>query len=514
MDRRTWLRLAGWATAAAVFPKVLRAEDQAAPSPPPAQTPGFSQEWLDAFAKSLASRPYEAPKQRLDSALKDISYDQYRDIRYKPEKAIWREDNLPFRLELFHTGGAFYAFPVSIFIVESGRAALIPYSPDLFTFGPLVKPPAPGSNSGFAGFKVRTTLNKPNVFDEFLVFLGASYFRAIAAEQVYGLSARGLAINTGQSGGEEFPLFRSFWIERPMPGNQKLTIWALLDSISATGRYKFVVTPGRDTVMDVDAVVFPRAAIGYAGVAPLTSMFFFGANEPATRKDFRPAVHDSEGLSMWSGAGEWIWRPLINPARLQFSVFLDRNPKGFGLLQNTRSFAEYQDLEALYGRRPSAWVEPLSEWGDGSIDLIELPANEEFHDNIVCFWRPKDGFPAKAEQHLRYRLHWCWTPPVKSNKATVTQTRVGETRNSHKFFVIDFANTDGCEGCAGDPLKVSLSASAGEIKNPILAPNTIMGGHRLTFEYLPAGTNAADLRAVLTARDQPASETWIYRWTP
>lgn len=508
MDRRTWLKLAGYTAIATAFPDLATAQEQPQPQPV-----GFSREWLDAFAKSLSEKPHQPPEQRVASELTGINLEQYRDIRFKSDQAIWRNDNLPFRLEMLHTGGSFYSYPVEIFVVESGRASVVNYSPGLFTFGPLVEPPEPGSNSGFAGVRVLAALNSPNILDAFLSFLGGSYFRAIGAGQGYGTSARGLAINTGQSGGEEFPLFRSFWIERPMPGDQRITIHALLDSISTTGRYTFVVTPGRDTVMEVEAVLYPREQMRYVGIAPLTSMYFFGSNELPPRTDYRPRVHDSEGLAMWNGSGEWIWRPLINPERLQFSVFIDRNPKGFGLLQKTRSFAEFQDLQALYERRPSLWVEPLGEWGDGSIDLIELPATEEFHDNIVSFWRPRDGINPGTEHRIRYRLHWCWSPPVKTNKATVSQTRVGETKSGSKLFVIDFANTDACEGCAAGPLSFNLSASNGEIRNPVLVPNTIAGGQRLTFEYTPSG-NAADLRCVLTSQEKPASVTWIYRWAP
>lgn len=506
MDRRTCLKLAGGLIVSAAFPYGAESQEKQ-------EAPGFSLEWLDAFARSLSEKSYQAPEIRLDSALSDISYDQYRDIRFKPDLAIWRDENLPFRLELFHTGGRYYAFPVDIFIVESGRATVIDYSPDLFTFGPLVKAPAPGSNSGFAGFRVHTPINRPDVFDEFLVFLGASYFRAIGADQVYGLSARGLAINTGQNRGEEFPLFRSFWIERPMPGDQRITIHALLDSISTTGRYTFTAKPGRDTIIEVEAVLFPRRKIEYLGIAPLTSMFFFGPNQQPKRNDFRPRVHDSQGLSMRTGTNEWIWRPLINPERLQFSVFLDRNPKGFGLLQKTRSFSEYQDLEALYERRPSLWVEPLEDWGEGSIELIELPAQQEFHDNIACFWRPKAGI-GPGQHRFRYRLHWCWDPPVRSEKASVNQTRVGDTKSDTRFFVVDFTGTKECDVCTKGELAFNLSASAGEIRNAILAPNPVSGGHRLTFEYAPSGSSPADLRCVLTAGGIPASETWIYRWAP
>lgn len=507
MDRRTWLKMAGAATAATVLPRVALVQERQQPV-------GFSEDWLDAFAKALSEQAYRPPEKRLHRSLGGLSYEQYRDIRYKPDRALWRDDNLPFRVEMFHTGGSFYSFPVEIFTVESGRASPVSYGPDQFTFGPLVEAPPPESSSGFAGFRVLTELNKPSVFDDFLSFLGASYFRARGAGQTFGQSARGLAINTGQTGGEEFPLFRSFWIERPMPGMPRITVYALLDSISATGRYKFVATPGRDTLIDVEAVIFPRRALSYVGVAPLTSMFFFGPNQPPKRTDFRPRVHDSDTLSIRTGAGEAISRALINPERLQFSVFIDRNPKGYGLFQDTRLFSDFQDLNAQYESRPSLWVEPLGEWGGGAVELIELPAREETNDNIVTFWRPANGLEAGQAHRFQYRLHWGWDAPIRNDQATVSQTRLGQTRGGSPLFVVDFAKSDTCGICTQGALTPDLSATSGEIKNAALVRNPILGGHRLTFEYEPQGLAPADLRCVLRVEGKPASETWIYRWAP
>ncbi len=241
----------------------------------------------------------------------------------------------------------------------------------------------------FSGFRLRAPLNRAEHFDEFVVFQGASYFRAVAKGQEYGLSARGLALKTGDARGEEFPFFRTFWIERPRPEANTVVVHALLDSDSTTGAYRFTIRPGDPTVMDVEMTLYPRVELTHVGLAPLTSMFFFGPNDRVGIDDFRPAVHDSDGLAIWNGRGEWLWRPLINPETLQVSAFVDDNPRGFGLLQRHRAFADYQDLEAHYERRPSLWVETIGEWGSGAVQLVEIPSKSEYHDNVVAFWRPR-----------------------------------------------------------------------------------------------------------------------------
>ena len=511
MDRRTLLKLAGSTAALAAFPLRVGAQINLSEGSTDAQP--FSEELLDAFARRHADEPFKAPEKRVDEALSGITYEQYpRAITPREDQAIWRKDDGPFWLEPYHTAGTIFAFPVELYAVEAGRATRIPYSADAFDFNPPAKRPATPAQSDFAGFRALGQIDKPGTFRDFLSFLGATNFRAIASGQTFGVSARALAINTGQTGGEDFPLFRSFWIERPKPIDPSLTIHALLDSVSAVGRYKFVVTPGYDTVIDTDAVIYPRRRIPYAGIAPVASRFFFGPGVPPKRRDYRPRVHDSEALSIFNAAGEQIWRPLLNPERLQFSVFLDKTPKGFGLIQKERTFAAFQDLDQQYERRPSLWIEPLGDWGEGSIDLIELPAPEEINENIVCFWRPKDGLGPGIGHRYRYRMHWCWNPPVENKRATVLQTRVGESKAGEAAFVVDFANTELCEGCNGAALTPNVTASAGEVRNPRLSPGPSAGTQRLRFEYAPAGGDPVDLRAQLMADGKPVSETWIFRW--
>jgi periplasmic glucans biosynthesis protein len=515
MDRRTWLKLAASTAAAAAFPLPAFADTNLVEANADSQP--FSEDLLDAFARRLAEdKNYKAPQKRVDEALAGLTYDQYgRAIVYREDQALWRKDDAPFLLEPYHTAGAFYALPVELFSVEAGRAIKIPYSALAFEFNPPAKQPATPAQSDFAGFHALAQLDKRGVFRDFLSFLGATNFRAAASGQVLGVTARALAINTGQTGGEDFPFFKSFWIERPKPIDQSLVVHGLFDCESAVGRMKFTATPGFTTTIDVEAAIYPRRRIPYAGIAPIASRFFFGPGVASKRRDYRSRVHDSEALCIVNGAGEQIWRPLLNPERLQFSVFVekDKGPKGFGLIQKERSFAAYQDLDAQFERRPSLWIEPLGDWGEGSIDLIELPAPEEFNENIVCFWRPKDGLNPVIGHRFRYRMHWCWAPPLENKKATVAQTRVGETKGGEATFVVDFANAEVCEGCKPGALSATVTASAGEVRNiRPLAPGPTAGANRLRFDYAPAGGDPADLRAQLLVDGKPVSETWIFRW--
>jgi glucans biosynthesis protein len=508
MDRRTWLKLAASTAAAAALPFPLRAEEHSIQAQP------FSEEALDAYARELAGPNFKAPEKRVDEALANIPWEQYsRAIVYKEDQAIWHKDGVPFWLEPYHTASSYYTYPVALHSVEAGHAIEIPYSAQAFDFNPPAKLPASPAQSGFAGFHALAQIDKLGTFRDFLSFIGAANFRAIGSGQVFGVAARALALNTGQPGGEEFPLFKSFWIERPKPADPSLIVHGLLDSPNSVGRFKFTVTPGYDTVIDTEAVIYPRRRIAYAGIAPIASRFFFGPGIPPKRRDYRPRSHDSEALYIVNGAGEQIWRPLLNPDRLQFSVFVDKAPKGFGLIQRERYFASYQDADQQFEKRPSLWIEPLGDWGEGSIDLIELPAPEEINENIVCFWRPKDGLGPGIGHRYRYRMHWCWNPPFENKKAAVAQTRVGEAKSGDVQFIVDFFGAEACAGCNGGSLSPAVSASAGEIRNVRLAPAPAAGAvQRLRFDYAPSGSDPVDLRAELAVNGKPVSDTWIFRW--
>lgn len=478
----------------------------------------FDVEWLIERARELAREPYRPPSAPLPPDLAELDYDRYQAIRFRPDEALWVDEDLLFRVQLFHLG-LYFRRPVAIHVVENGVARPVAYSPRLFDYGPnRFDPPLP-ADLGFAGFRVHFHTD----FDpDMAAFLGASYFRAVGRERQYGLSARGLAVDTGLPRPEEFPDFRAFWLEKPAPDRADLVVHALLDSESVAGAYSFTIRPGRTTVMDVAATLFPRAAIERLGIAPLTSMYQHGKHDRRVADDFRPQVHDSNGLALWTGAGEWIWRPLVNPRELRVNAFLDDNPRGFGLLQRDRDFASYQDDGVYYDRRPNLWVEPLEPWGRGAVMLVEIPTGDETFDNIVAFWNPERPVEPGDELRLSYRLHWgdevpaCWHEP-----AAVIATRIGiggipgqeEGREARKF-VIDFRGGDLDLLAEDAEVEPVISASRGEIAAPAARPIRELGGWRANFDLRVDGTDPVDLRCFLRLGPMALTETWVYQWTP
>lgn len=470
---------------------------------------GFSRDSVRQIARELAMRPFTSRKLDRSSPFVRLTYDQYRDIRFNSDHAIWQGEKLGFELQLFAVGWLF-DMPVDVFVVEGAQAQRVVAEPAMFDLGPLVKPVLTEQSLPMSGFRVHGPINRSDYSDEYVVFQGASYFRAVGRMQGYGISARGLAINTARPEGEEFPLFRAFWIEKPKPSASELVVHALLDSPSTTGAYQFAIRPGANTVMDVEAILFPRGPMTHFGLAPMTSMFLHGPAGPRLRGDFRPAVHDSEGLSIHNGSGERIWRPLINPRTLQASAFVDRDPKGFGLVQRDRNFASFQDLEARYERRPSLWVEPRGAWGEGTVELLELPTDEEIHDNIVAFWRPSQNLKPGEPHEFAYRLTWGEDSPSPLPGARVLKSRVGSAWGRQNLFVVDF---DGPALRNGAVPTAEVTASAGTVANPVVKPNSDISGVRCSFELNPGRSEVSELRLLLKADGQPISETWLYRWT-
>lgn len=460
-------------------------------------------------ARALAQAPFKPQDNKDLGSLRDIDYDQYRSIRFRPDRALWRGEGLPFEIQFFHRGFLFLD-SIEVHEVSNGQAHPIVYSPDLFDFGKL--PPPTDANLGFAGFRLHAPMNRADYYDEVGVFLGASYFRAVAKGQAYGLSARGLSLKTGDPKGEEFPAFRAFWIEKPPKNSDSIVVHALLDSESAAAAYRFTIRPGETTVYAVEMALYPRVDIDQAGIGTLTSMFLFDANDRVGVDDFRPAVHDSDGLAIRNGRGEEIWRPLSNPIDLQISVFSDANPRGFGLMQRRRDFHDYEDIESRFETRPSAWVEPIGSWGEGSIHLIEIPTKEEIHDNIVAFWRPKEPMRAKGENNFIYRLHWgagkIWTPRL----AAFVQTRIGAGLGNTRRFVLDLVG-ETLKDIDAATVRSEVTSDRGELRNIVTQPNPVTGGWRLSFELDPKKAPVAELRAQLVQGDLPLSEVWLYRWT-
>jgi glucans biosynthesis protein len=502
LNRRDLLR------ASAVLP--LASITRGLLTPAAAEPAPFDRSIVRQMARDTASKPFKAPDNKLPDNLKDLDYDRYRAIRFLPDRALWRGEKLPFEVQFFHRG-FFYANRVDIYEVANGQATKIAYQPESFSFGDNA-PPKPGVDLGFAGFRLHTPINRPDYYDEICVFLGASYFRAVAKGELYGLSARGLSINTGQVKGEEFPFFKTFWIEKPSTNATSIVVHALLDSESAAAAYRFTIRPGDTTVFDVEMAIYPRVDLEHAGLAPMTSMFFFGPNDRTDVDDFRPSVHDSDGLAIFNGRGEELWRPLHNPKDLQISTFSDLNPHGFGLMQRQKNFFAYQDLESSFERRPSLWAEPIGDWGEGQVQLIEIPTKEEVHDNIAGFWHPKAPLQAKGEHTYTYRLHWGPDRPKPTALARFSRTGVGAKGDDTKIFVLDLV---GEKLKSIDPKNIRgvVSAEKAKIQNIVTQPNPATGGWRLSFEISKEKV-PVELRASLMQGSEAISEVWVYRWTP
>ncbi len=479
----------------------------------------FKEDHVKVLAKALASKPFVEEKIDLPPDLASLTYDQYRDIRFNPKRFIWNGEDHNFSFDMFHSGFLFTR-PVDIYVIEGEKQAKLKYDPSLFVFGDKVKPPDGKQDLHYAGLRLHYPINVPGKSDEIAVFQGASYFRAVARGLNYGLSARGLAIDTGQPSGEEFPFFRSFWVKKPDAGTGTIVVHALLDSPSVAGAYRFAIKPGEDTQMDVEVTLYPRKDLANAGIAPLTSMFVAG---PLVRpvEDFREAIHDSDGLMMQNGHGEWIWRPLNNPKTLQVSGFQDQSPRGFGLMQRGRAYADYRDVEAHYERRPSAWVEPIGDWGPGSVQLFEIPTMVETNDNIVAYWSPKEPLKQGSEYSYVYRLHWCARWPIDPATAALRQVEfsgsgvaVDYAAQPPKYdpnvrlYVIEYGGT-----ATDEEHTAVVEASAGKVDNITVSRNEVNNLMRLSFRHDATGQDYAELRAMLKRGDTQAGETWLFRWT-
>ena len=497
-----------------------RADERPADGGSPAQ-PGiarsgpFDAETVVGLARTLAKSPFVAPVASVPETMAKLQYDQYRDIRFNPAATIWAQPGRKFRLQLLSLGYLFTS-PVEIAIVEDGRAQHLAYRADMFTAGRLVPAPLPTQDIGFSGFRLLFPINDRRRFDEVAVFQGASYFRSLGHDQAYGLSARGLALKVGDPTGEEFPIFRAFWIEEPKPRSSTLTLHALLDSPSVTGAFRFELRPGRETTMLVEAVLFPRVELKEVGFAPGTSMFMFSASGRSGVDDFRPQVHDSDGLLIFNGRGEHLWRPLANPAKLQMSSFTDQKPRGFGLMQRNRNLADYQDFGAHLERRPSLWVEPIGDWGEGEVILTEIPSDAEIHDNIVAFWRPRKPLAAGSEFRVSYRLSWGDEPSAARDRLRVLATALGRADvkgpTPVRRFVIDYSPELKQESTAAPP-SATVTTSAGKVQDVVVSDNPLTRGYRVTFTLDPEKSELCELRLELKFEDSRCAEVWLYRWT-
>ena len=477
----------------------------------------FSFATLRERAKSIASKPSAAARSEVPQWLRDLSYDQLRRIEFNGGHSLWHAEKLPFEVQFLHPG-FIHTSTVAVHEVAGGRATTVPFNPDHFNYQEIKRGEIP-TTMGFAGVRLMFPFGGAGTRHEELgSFVGASYFRFLHRSAAYGLSARGLALNTWAEGEEEFPRFTEFWFDRPAANARTLTFYALLESPSVAGAYRFVVTPGAQTTVVVTATVYARANAKVFGVAPLTSMFWHGENSQAPSRDFRPEVHDSGGLLMHTGAGEWIWRPLVNPKGIRVTTFSDENPRAFALLQRDRDFENYQDLEASYHARPSAWVEPLGKWGKGVIRLTEVPTTGEFDDNIVAFWAPEKLPAAGQPIEFEYRLHWFrdeLTPPA----GVVRSTRHGKSAYYEpglERFVVDFDGSELQTLKSEARLEHAISVGAGaKLNHASVQKNPVNGTWRLAFTIRPDGSNRpVELRCFLKRGPDVLTETWSYLWQP
>jgi glucans biosynthesis protein len=472
----------------------------------------FSFDRLKAQARELSRRPYKPPAGPPQALAHAIDYDAFGQIVYRPQATLWGGDPGDHGVRFFPIGrGA--ALPVAVHVVAGGQARPVTYSSVLFDMpadSPLRKL---GAAAGFAGFRV---LNADHRTD-WIAYLGASYFRSADPFNQYGLSARGLAIDTATAKAEEFPTFTAFWLERDPAG--ELTVYALLDGPSVAGAYRIGHRRSpAGLVQEIEAELSFRRPVSRLGIAPLTSMYWYGQSDRTPTDDWRPQIHDSDGLAIWTGAGERIWRPLANPPVVKVNAFMDRNPKGFGLMQRDRNFEDYQDDGVFYDKRPSAWVEPLGDWGPGSVQLVELPTAGEVDDNIVAFWVPAAPIRAGQTLALRYRLHWAKEEPATPAVARVVATRSGEGGRpgqpippGRRKFVLDFAGPSLAGLTRQSGVQPVVSLSAGQPIDAAAYPVAGADRWRLMFDYEAPPKTTLDLRAALTHGGQAISETWIYQ---
>ncbi|WP_166423267.1 glucan biosynthesis protein G [Paraglaciecola sp. 20A4] len=474
-------------------------------------------------AKAAAAKPYVQPNQNLPAELADMTYQQYRAIRFNPEKAQWK-DKAKFEMQLFHPG-FLYRTPVGIKVVDdnSGTKNML-FETDRFIYE---KDAAPlkglvPKDAGFAGFRIHYPLKTTDYKDEVAVFLGASYFRLIGPGQIFGISARGLAVDTAEASGEEFPSFTKFWVLEPKSDDSKLVFFALLDSKSVTGAYRFELVPGLNTVMHVQSAVFAREDVKKLGVAPLTSMYLSGENDTRKFDDFRPEVHDSDGLSMHTSRGEWIWRSLNNPKGLRVTSLQDNQPKGFGLLQRDQDFTSYQDTEANYYARPGMWITPDNQWGKGRVELVEIPTNSETNDNIVSYWVPEKPFKKGEMREFDYTVKT--VNGGLNEDVTGRVTRVFNSwaalpgqdnapSKSERQMVVDFSADAFANLGQTIRLKPHLTLSSGKFKDLEVMQLPDKTTWRAQFKLIPDSNEAIDMRLYLTLSDEPISEVWNYVWS-
>ena len=481
----------------------------------PAQAFEF-QEVVDK-ARALAGEKYESPPE-VPGFLKDLGYQEYQAIRFDPEASLWREGRSRFQVMMVPPGN-FHTHTVQLNEIDASGVRPISFDKSAYSFPTSDLAKRIPANLGHAGFKLTYPLGEGVEQNQFLVFAGASYFRGVAEGNRFGLSARGIAVNTGLPSGEEFPSFVEFWLERPGAGSDRMRVYGLLDGPSVSGAYRFDIQPGPTTRVDVTAELFFRKAVDLPGLAPLTSMFYYGENTQRPVGEWRPQVHDSDGLLIHDqGSNEWLWRPLVNPSRLSLNYLQVNRLGGFGLIQRDIAFHEFEDAEARYDLRPSAWITPSHDWSDGEVVLVEIPTDSETNDNIVAFWKPGQEASAGAHHQFGYSLSFGGRDLAGQDSGRVVKTFVGDgdrtgggdEENAYRI-IVDFVGgpLDKLKADAAVVSSVSGGEGAEIIEHYV---EFVEAGNkwRLSMLVRPGKDDNAVLRGKLLLDDKLLTEVWTY----
>lgn len=518
-SRRAFLQSASLLTLGGMFfnpiPALLAAPGRLRFGPAAA----FSFDALVERAAALAKAPYVPPPTPLPAVVQQIDYEAWGNIRFRPDYALFAQGPSLYPVTFFHVG-QFFQKSVKMHALENGRAREILYDNDYFSMPKDSIARKLPENTGFAGFRLQESRKREDWrTQDWIAFLGASYFRAIGALNQYGLSARGVIVDSAEPTPEEFPDFTEFFIEGAEKEGEPVRVYALLNGPSLAGAYRFEIRRTEGVVQDIEAALFLRKDIARLGLAPLTSMYWFSETEKRRLEDWRPEVHDSDGLAVWTGKGERLWRPLINQPFAVTSSFVDDGPKGFGLLQRDRVFEDYLD-GVNYERRPSLWVEPLDNWGAGAVQLVELPTDDEIHDNIVAFWRPAEPARAGSSHRLRYRLHWLGDEPYPPQVARCVASRIGRGGQPGKprpkgvyKFAVEFAGA-ALDPLWGDTVKAEpvISASAGTVSGAFMEPVPGTRRWRAIFDLTPPSDTPVELRLYIRGNGDALTETWLYQF--
>ena len=478
------------------------------------------------LAESLSKQPERQVPKKIPPILDDLTYEQYRSIRYRPEKALWKDES-SFQAQLFHLG-FLYKTPIKIFLFDRQTKELQPLSFDgsLFRYDYPAPPTLQNFPSipGYAGFRIHYPLNDPNVADEIAVFLGASYFRLLGPGQAHGLSSRGLAIDSGLGRPEEFPIFTEFWLTKPDDDTTAFEFYGLLESPSITGAYKFKLSVTNGTSLQVDSYLYARKDIEKIGIAPLTSMFLYGPEQASQFDDYRPAIHDSDGLLMETNTNDWTWRPLRNRQKVRLNSFPTTSLKGFGLAQRSRDFSQFLDLEAQYHKRPSQWVSlNNADWGPGKIELLEIPSSQEFKDNVVAYWIPQQTIRKGDTLNYSYTLSTFDDRHSSQILGQVKRTSIGSSGlpgespmppPENRRFVVDFKNIPNLDLTSHNSLLPELELTSGTFSELVLMKLPFKDEWRATFEFYPDIQKQSTLTLYLRKDDVPVTETWSYVWYP